>query len=194
MEKTEVSASVDKKKIPCKFFAKGKCNDGKGCPFSHKRTRSPSRGASPKGEAKVPCWSWIRGNCPKGKECKFHHDPKAAPKKGTSAAADSGGDKPKPKPTPKPKPKGKPGAPAVGDSFVLEESDDEGSVKMNTSKKKKVSIDDDIGDIILNEAVYFIRNSWKQVIKNPLRLDIKRYETREITDHSNREQKREPSS
>ena len=129
------STSVDKKKIPCKFFAKGKCNNGKGCPFRHKKLRTPSRGASLKGEGKVPCWHWIRGNCPKGKECKFYHDPKAAPKKGTFAAADSGEDKPKPKP----KPKGKPRAPAVGDSLILEESDDEGiaaSVKINLNKRR----------------------------------------------------------
>ena len=164
----ERSTSVDKKKITCKFFAKGKGAQGKGCPYSHKKPRTPSRSSSPKGEGKIPCWNWTRENCPKGKERKFHHDPKAAPKNGTSAAADSGGDKPKPKPTPKPKPpKTKPGAPAVGDSFFLEESDDEGiaaSVKMNVVKERKISFNEDIGEIILNEAVYSTRNVWKPVI------------------------------
>ena len=135
----------------------------------------------------------MRGNCPKGKECKFHHDPKAAPKKGTSAAADHEEDKAKPKPTLKPKPKGKPSAPAVGDSFFLEESDDEGiaaSVKMNISKGKEISFDEDACEIILNEAAYSIRNVWKPVVKKPLRPDIKRYETGEVTNYSHREQNR----
>ena len=78
------SASVDKKKTPCKFHAKGKCTQGKGCPYSHKKTRTPSRSTSPGREGKVACWSWIRGNCPKAKDCEFDHDPKAAPKKETS--------------------------------------------------------------------------------------------------------------
>ena len=109
-----------------------------------------------------------------------------------SAAADSGEDKPKPKPTPKPKPKGKPSAPAVRDLSFLEESDEgiAASVKMNTVKEKKVSFNDDVGDIILNEAVYSTRDIWKPVIRKPLRPDIKRYETKEVTDHSHREQSR----
>ena len=74
--------NVNKKKITCKFFAKGKCNLGKGCPYSHKKLRIPSRSISPKGEGEVPFWNWIRGNCPKGKEYKFYYDPKATPKKG----------------------------------------------------------------------------------------------------------------
>ena len=130
---------------------------------------------------------------PQGKRMQFYHDPKAAPKKGTSAAAGSGEDKPKPKPTPKPKPKGKPSALVVGHLSFLEESDDEGiaaSVKMNTVKEKKVSFNDDVDDIIFNKAVYSIRDIWKPVIRKPLRPDIKRYETREVTDQSHREQNR----
>ena len=50
------SRSVDKK-IACKFFAKGKCTQGKGCPYGHKKSRTPSRSTSPKGEGKVPCWN-----------------------------------------------------------------------------------------------------------------------------------------
>ena len=61
------STSVDKKKIPCKFFAKGKCNSGKGCPYSHKRTRTPSRGPSPKGEGKVAGGTGFEGNAPREK-------------------------------------------------------------------------------------------------------------------------------
>ena len=112
---------------------------------------------------------------PKVKE-RFHVGMAAPNKKSTSAAADSGDDKPKPKPTPRPKPKGKPSAPAVGDSFFLEESDDEGlaaSVKMSITKSKKISFNEDIGEIILNEAAYSIRDVWKSVIKK-LRPDITR--------------------
>ena len=61
---------------------------------------------------------------------------------------------------------------------------------MNTTKSKKISFNEDIGEIILNEAVYSIRDVWKPVIKKPLRPDIKRYETGEVTDHSHREQNR----
>ena len=152
----------------------------------HRKPRTPSRSTSPKGEGKVPRWNWIRGICPKGKDCKFYHDPKAAPKKGTSAAADSGDDEPKPKPKTKPKRKGKPSAPAVGDSFFLEESDDEGiaaSVKMNHVKKRNISFMEDIGEIILNEAVYSIRDVWKSVIKKPETRYQEIYETAEVTNH-----------
>ena len=48
---------------------------------------------------------------------------------------------------------------------------------MNTTKSKKISFNEDIGEIILNEAVYSIRDVWKSVIKKSLRPDIKRYET-----------------
>ena len=49
----------------------------------------------------------------------------------------------------------------------MEESDDEGiaaSVKMNVVKERKISFNEDIGEIILNEAVYSTRNVWKPVI------------------------------
>lgn len=75
----------------------------------------------------------------------------------------------------------------------MDESDDEGiaaSVKMNINNGKRASVDDDVGDITFNEAVYSVRDIWKQVIKKPLRPDIRRYETREITGHSHREQNR----
>ena len=118
-----------------------------------------------------------------------------APKKNPSAAANSGEDKAKPKPTPKPKPKTKPGAPAVGDLSFLEESDDEGiaaSVKVKGMKDRRTRFDDDIGEIIFNEAeaVYSTRKVWKPVIKKPLRPDIKKYDTGEVTNRSHREQSR----
>ena len=75
----------------------------------------------------------------------------------------------------------------------MEESDDEGlaaSVKMSITKSKKISFNEDIGEIILNEAVYSIRDVWKSVIKKSMRPDIKRYETGEVTNHSHREQSR----
>lgn len=37
------STSVDKKKTPCKLFAKGECAKGKDCPYRHKKPRSQSR-------------------------------------------------------------------------------------------------------------------------------------------------------
>ena len=114
----------------------------------------PSRSTSPKGEGKIPYWNWIRGNYCKGKDCKFQHDPKVMPKKGASATINSGEHKPKSKPLPKPKPKGKPGAPAMGDSFILEEPDDEGiaiSMRTNTNKKKKVSFSI---NIIFHKIIY----------------------------------------
>ena len=92
---------------------------------------------------------------------------------------------------PKPKPKAKPGAPVVGDSSFLKESDGEGvaaSVKVKNVKNRKVSSDDDIGEIIFNEAVYSTRNVWKPAIKKPLRPDIKKYDMWEVTAH--REQSR----
>ena len=49
------STSVDKRKISCKFYAKGNCTQGKGCPYSHKKSRTPSRSTSPKGEGKTAC-------------------------------------------------------------------------------------------------------------------------------------------
>ena len=60
-----------------------------------------------------------------------------------------------------PLPNPSPSAPAVGDSFVLEESDDEGSaasVRTNVNNKRKTSFDDDVDDIVLNEAVYSVRD------------------------------------
>ena len=38
------------------------------------------------------------------------------------------------------------------------------------------------------EIVYSVKDIWKQMFKKPLRPDIRRYEIREIIDHSHREQ------
>ena len=97
-----------------------------------------------------------------------------------------------------PKPKARPGVPAAGDLSFLEESDDEGiaaSVKVKNMKSRKVSFDDDIGEIIFNEAVYSTRNVWKPVIKKPsLRPDIKKYDAWEATIQTQRSPRQEPFS
>ena len=63
-------------------------------------------------------------------------------------------------------------------------------MKMNVTKGRKISFNEGIGGTILTEAAYSIRNVWKPVIKKPLRPDIKRYETGEVTNHSHLEQSR----
>ena len=75
----------------------------------------------------------------------------------------------------------------------MEESDDEGtsaSVKVKDMKNRKTTFDDDISEIIFNEAVYSTRSEWKPVIKKPLRPDIKKYDTWEVANQSHREQSR----
>ena len=65
----------------------------------------------------------------------------------------------------------------MGDLSFLEESDEEGiaaSVQVKNVKNRKVSFDDDIGEIIFNEPL----------IKRPLRPDIKRYDTWEVTNQT----------
>ncbi|KAI8354848.1 hypothetical protein B0O80DRAFT_449835 [Mortierella sp. GBAus27b] len=49
----------------CRFFLKGHCSKGTGCPFRHVRT-DPSKA--------VVCKHWLRGLCKKGDNCEFLHE------------------------------------------------------------------------------------------------------------------------
>ena len=76
------STSVDKKKIPCKFLAKGKCNSGKGCPYSHKRTRTPSRGThQPKVKETFLAGTGFEGTARREKNVNFIMTPKQRPRR-----------------------------------------------------------------------------------------------------------------
>ncbi|KAB8302797.1 hypothetical protein EYC80_006142 [Monilinia laxa] len=55
--------------IACKFFARGLCQKGNGCPFGHEARMSASSGM-PKNNI---CSFFVRGNCTKGENCKFQH-------------------------------------------------------------------------------------------------------------------------
>ncbi|TBU30635.1 hypothetical protein BD311DRAFT_690392 [Dichomitus squalens] len=68
----------------CKFYARGACNKGTACPFSH-----PATAIVPKGESdlssmqasafgSVACKFFVKGNCSKGSTCSFWHSQQQA--------------------------------------------------------------------------------------------------------------------
>lgn len=76
-------------RAPCSFFARGACNRGEACPFSHStqgsiRAETTGDNNSPKGisskpadapdsRSQIPCHFYLKGTCLKGSACPFSH-------------------------------------------------------------------------------------------------------------------------
>ncbi|KAJ8070578.1 hypothetical protein OCU04_000951 [Sclerotinia nivalis] len=58
------------KLIACKFFAKGLCQKGDDCPFSHEVTMAAASGIPPRSRI---CSFFTRGQCTRGNRCQFEH-------------------------------------------------------------------------------------------------------------------------
>ncbi|KAK0732491.1 hypothetical protein B0T21DRAFT_291060 [Apiosordaria backusii] len=84
-------------KLPCMFFAQGRCRNGSSCTFSHDAapgsTTRPDTASGPKptdtrdAKAKVTCHFFLKGACLKGDSCPFAHPESVNP----SPAVGSGG-------------------------------------------------------------------------------------------------------
>ena len=72
----------------------------------------------------------------------------------------------------------------------MDESEDEGVAASAKAREggAKVSFDEETCEIMLNEAIYSVRNKWKVVERKPLRPDIKRYDEKELTCYTRKEQ------
>lgn len=183
------SSSIDKKKILCKYFVKGNCIMGKDCLFSYKKFRLLFRGFFVGKNDKLVCWMWIRGICDKGKDCKFYYDLKVFFKKGIFVLVDLGDDRLKFKVKFKSKFKAKFGVLVIDGEFFMDEFEDEGIVVFVKVREGgvKVFFDEEICEIMLNEAIYLVRDKWKVVEKKFLRSDIKRYDEKEFICYTRKE-------
>merc|ERR1712050_443154 len=77
-QEPEVPAILDirdesfKHRIRCMFFAKGRCNRGEACQFSH---NMEDEGPAPMVMESEPCKFWARGRCMRGSSCAYVHGP-----------------------------------------------------------------------------------------------------------------------
>ena len=66
-------AARDTSNVPCVFFAKGTCNKGNACKFSHHASSAAEGAGEVADTSNVPCLFFAKGRCKYGEACKFSH-------------------------------------------------------------------------------------------------------------------------
>lgn len=64
-------APSGQRKIPCRFFAEGRCNKGTSCAFSHDPESYAPKSLDQK--TNMPCTFYEQGKCSRGEACPFAH-------------------------------------------------------------------------------------------------------------------------